>query len=281
MLYPTVASWPFDADLGSTLSYISPFVVSKCGKEQELLCQPFEVSKPMGESVIVRRMYRGCDVMIYDRHTLADLNELVEFDVIIGMDWLASCYTIVDCWKKVARFYFPGEPAIKSKGDIATPKGTFISYLRARKMITKGCFYHLVGVREAEAKPLTIQSVQVVSEFPDVFPDELSSIPPEREIEFAIDAPPDMQPILIPPYRMAPTELMELKDQLKDLLDKDIDYRQLNKVTIKNKYPPLPRIDDLFEQLQGAKYFSKIDLRYGYHQLRVKGEDILKTNFRT
>src|SRR5687767_907514 len=173
-------------------------------------------------------------------------------------------------------------------------------------MISKGCIYHLVRVRDVESKVPSLESVPVVSEFPDVFPDDLPGIPPKREIDFGIDLLPDTRPISIPPYRMAPAELKELKEQLKDLLDKGfirpsispwgapvlfvrkkdgtlrmcIDYRQLNKVTIKNKYP-IPRIDDLFDQLQGASHFSKIDLRSGYHQLRVREKDIPKTAFRT
>ncbi|KAF3657764.1 Protein transport protein-like [Capsicum annuum] len=136
--------------------------------------------------------------------------------------------------------------------------------------------------------------------------DMILGIPPDREIEFGIDLLPNTQPISIPPYCMAPVELKVLKEQLKDLLDKGfirpsvspwgapvlfvrkkngslhmcIDYRQLNKVTVKNKYL-LQRINDLFDQLQGASYFSKIDLRSGYHQLKVRECDIPKTIFRT
>ena len=143
-------------------------------------------------------------------------------------------------------------------------------------------------------------------DFTDVFPNEVSGLPPKKEVEFVIDLVPGTAPISKAPYRMAPTELKELKVQLQELLDKGfirpsfspwgapvlfvknkdgtmrlcIDYRELNKVTIKNKYP-LPRIDDLFDQLQGASVFSKIDLRSGYHQLKIKEEDIPKTAFRT
>ncbi|XP_058217483.1 uncharacterized protein LOC131328567 [Rhododendron vialii] len=146
----------------------------------------------------------------------------------------------------------------------------------------------------------------VVCDFPDVFPEELPGLPPEREIEFTIDLLPGTAPISVPPYRFAPAELRELKTQLQELENlgfirpstspwgapalfakkKDgslrlcIDYRKLNRVTIKNKYP-MPRIDDLFDQLRGAICFSKIDLRSGYHQLRVRREDIPKTAFRT
>ena len=135
---------------------------------------------------------------------------------------------------------------------------------------------------------------------------ELPGLPPIREVEFSIEVIPGTTPISMAPYRMAPAELKELKTQLQELLDKGfirpsvspwgapvlfvkkkdgslrlcIDYRQLNKVTIKNRYP-LPRIDDLFDQLKEARIFSKIDLRSGYHQLRIKEDDVSKSAFRT
>ena len=146
----------------------------------------------------------------------------------------------------------------------------------------------------------------IVCEYTDVFPEDLPGLPPIREIEFSIDLVPGTSAISIPPYRMAPAELKELKAQLEDLQfrgfirpstspwgapvlfakKKDgslrlcIDYRKLNHVTVKNKYP-LPRIEDLFDQLRGSSCFSKIDLRSGYHQLRVRECDISKTDFRS
>jgi hypothetical protein len=135
-----------------------------------------------------------------------------------------------------------------------------------------------------------IDKLQVVCEFPEVFPDEIPDVPPERKVEFSIDLIPGTKPIPMAPYRMSASELAELKKQLEDLLDKKfvrpsvspwgasvllvkkkdgsmrlcIDYRQLNKVTINTRYP-LPRIDDLMDQLLGARVFSKIDLKSGYH----------------
>ena len=137
---------------------------------------------------------------------------------------------------------------------------------------------------------MKLDDIPVVREFPDVFPEDLPGIPIDREIEFSIDVLPEISPILKVPYRMALTELKELNEQLQELLDKGfirpsaslwgapvlfekkndgtmrlcIDYHELNRVTMRNKYP-LPRIDDLFDQLQGARVFSKIDLRSGYH----------------
>ena len=96
-----------------------------------------------------------------------------------------------------------------------SPKSYFISYLKARKLISKGCIYHLVRFKDTKFETPTLQSVNVVNEFSNVFPDDLPGIPPDREIEFGIDLLPDTQPIYIPPYRMAPAELKELKKHSK------------------------------------------------------------------
>ena len=138
----------------------------------------------------------------------------------------------------------------------------------------------------------------MVCEFLEVFPDEIPDVPPEREFEFEIDLIPGTRPVSMAPYKMSESELSELKKQLEELLEKRfvrpsvsswgapvllvkkkdgcmrlcVDYKQLNKVTIKNKYPP-PIIDDLMDQLVDARVFSKIDLRSGYIQIKVKDED--------
>ncbi|WMV54363.1 hypothetical protein MTR67_047748 [Solanum verrucosum] len=166
------------------------------------------------------------------------------------------------------------------------PKQANISSIRASQLVDQGCLAYLAHIRDVEIEATSIGSIPVVSEFIEVFPNDLSGMPLDRDIDFCIDLDPGTRPISIPPYRMAPVELREPKAQIQELLEKGfihpstspwgapvlfvkkndgsmrmcIDYRQLNKVTIQNRYP-LPRIDDLFDQLQGATIFSKIDLR--------------------
>jgi hypothetical protein len=156
------------------------------------------------------------------------------------------------------------------------------------------------------ASGIKLKDIPIVCEYPDVFPDDLPGMPPDRDIEFIIELQPGKAPISKKSYRMPPNELSELETQLQDLLDKGfirpsaslwgcpalfvkkkdnslrlcVDYRPLNAVTIKNKYP-LPRIDILFDQLAGAKVFSKIDLRSGYHQIKIRPSDIPKMAFST
>ena len=177
--------------------------------------------------------------------------------------------------------------------------------LETKRLLHKGCEAYLAYVIDTTASEVNLENVPVICEFSDVFPDDLLGLRPNRKLEFGIEVLPGSTPIFIPPYRLASMELKELKIQLQDLVDKGfirpsvspwgvpvlfvknkdetlrlcIDYRQLNRVTIKNKYP-LSRIDDLFDQLQGARVFSKIDLRLGYHQLRIRETDIPKTAFK-
>ncbi|GJS01884.1 putative reverse transcriptase domain-containing protein [Tanacetum coccineum] len=185
-----------------------------------------------------------------------------------------------------------------------------ISCTKAQKYLLEGCpiFLAQVTMKKAEdkSKEKQLEEVPIVQDFPEVFPEDLPGIPPTRQVEFQIDLIPGAAPVARAPYRLAPSEMKELSDQLKELSDKGfirpssspwrdpflfvkkkdgsfrmcIDYRELNKLTVKNRYP-LPRIDDLFDQLQGSSIYSKIDLRSGYHQLRVREEDIPKTAFRT
>ncbi|GJY68068.1 putative reverse transcriptase domain-containing protein [Tanacetum coccineum] len=157
---------------------------------------------------------------------------------------------------------------------------------------------------EKKSDEKRLEDIPVVREFLEVFPEDLPGLPPVRQVEFQINLIPGTTPVARAPYRLAPSEMQELSNQLQELSirgfiqqstltwelclvkKKDgsfrmcIDYRELNKLTVKNRYP-LPRIDDLFDQLQGSSVYSKIDLRSGYHQLRVRDEDIPKTAFRT
>ncbi|GJY14646.1 putative reverse transcriptase domain-containing protein [Tanacetum coccineum] len=186
--------------------------------------------------------------------------KLGSFDVVIGMDWLSKYRVRIICDEKVVYILIDGETLI----------------------------------------------IRVVKEFPEIFPEDLPSLPPVCQVEFQIDLIPGAAPVARAPYRLTHSEMHELSNQLQELADqgfirpstspwgapvlfvkkKDksfrmfIDYRELNKLNVKNRYP-LPRIDDLFDQLQGSSTYLKIDLRLGYHQLRVRVEDIPKTAFKT
>jgi hypothetical protein len=181
----------------------------------------------------------------------------------------------------------------------------FISSLQLQKSMHKGCKLYAILALNEKGVAEGIEYLLVVREFVDVFLEELPGMSPERELDFTIDLKLRTEPIERTPYRMSTPELQELKMQLKELLDlglirpsvspwgalvifiqkKDglwrlcIDYHQLNKVTTKNQYL-FPRIDDLLDQMKGTTVFSKINLRSGYHQLRIKEDDIPKTTFK-
>jgi hypothetical protein len=204
-------------------------------------------------------------------------------DIILGADWMTHNLVVLDIAARALEIRSP------TSEDL-------VLYLPSQDS-TQSCAFAMM---ESPMK-----KILVVCEYADVFPDELPGMPPDRDIEFAIELQPGTTPISKRPYRMPPAELAELKKQLQELLDKGfirpstspwgcpalfvkkdeslrlcIDCHPLNAVTIKNKYP-LPRIDVLFDQLVGAKVFSKIDLRSGYHQIKIRASDIPKTTFST
>jgi hypothetical protein len=208
-------------------------------------------------------------------------------DVILGMDWLSKHKVLIDCAKK----------SIK----LTTSDGKELEFIVGPVVTAKGV-PNRMKVNQLDTSQGS--EVPMVNEFPDVFPVELPGMPPNWDIEFVIELKPGTAPIYKTPFIMTTPELAELKEHIKELLEKGfihpssspwgapvifvlkkdgaqrlwVDYRALNEVTVKNKYP-LPRIDDLFDQLCGACVFSKIDLQSGYHQLKVWECDILNTAF--
>ncbi|KAM1958501.1 hypothetical protein ACFX15_003880 [Malus domestica] len=256
---------------------------------------------PRGDSCFVDRVYPGCPVIVEGIIMPANLMplDIMNFDVILGTDWLHYNCDKIDCYGKAVTFHCLGLPKVTFVGE---PSGV----RQAKRLLSKGCQGYLAHVVLNDDAHSSVEDVRVVRYFLDVFPEDLPGLPPNKEVEFVIDLLPGTNPISLTPYRMAPAELRELKVQLQVLVDKGfiqpstspwgalvlfvrkkdgtlrlcIDYRQLNRVTIKNRYP-LPRIDDLFDQLRGVCVFSKIDLRSGYYQLKIKNEDVPKTAFRT
>ncbi|TYK14495.1 putative polyprotein [Cucumis melo var. makuwa] len=274
----------------------------------EPLSEELVICTPVGDVLLVSEVLLDCEVVVEGLCMLVDLLplELQALDVILEVDFLFTHYASMNCHRKEVIFRKPSSTEVVFRGERKIIPTSLISALKVEKLLRKGCTAFLVHVVEVQQEKLKPEDVPVVNEYLDVFPADLSGLPPNREVEFTIELLAGTTPISQAPYRMAPSKLKELKVQLQELVDKGyirssvspwgapvlfvkkkdgtlrlcIDYRQLNKVTIRNKYP-LPRIDDLFDQLRGAVVFSKIDLRSGYHQLKVRESDIPKTAFRT
>ncbi|GKB30916.1 putative reverse transcriptase domain-containing protein [Tanacetum coccineum] len=256
-------------DSGSDRSFVNTRFSSLLDIKPIKIEDSYEVELADGRITSTNTVLKDCTLSLVNHVFEIDL--IGTFDVIIGMDWLVEHDVVIVCGKKVVRIPY-GNKTLIVEGDNGVSRLKVISYIKARK----------------------------------VFLEELSGLPPPRQVEFQIDLVSGAAPVSRAPYRLAPSKMKEMLVQLQELLEKGfirpssspwgapvlfvkkkdgsfrmcIDYRELNKLTVKNRYP-LPRIDDLFDQLQGSSIYSKIDLRSGYHQLRIKEEEILITAFRT
>ncbi|KAL0434128.1 UNVERIFIED_CONTAM: hypothetical protein Slati_2747100 [Sesamum latifolium] len=146
--------------------------------------------------------------------------DLKEFDVILGMDWLAQHRAVIDCYKKEVMIESSGESRVVFMGDRQVVLVCVISAVEARRLMLEGCEAYLAHVIDTKKVNPTLEEIPVVRDFPEVFPEDLPGLPPHREVDFAIETLPGVAPISIAPYRMAPVELQELKKQLEELLEK-------------------------------------------------------------
>jgi hypothetical protein len=265
-------------DSRASHSFISAAYVEKHNLPLALLKCQMIVSSP-GEDMPTQQLCLKLNLKIRGANFIANLIVLESrsIDIILGIDWLSKHKVLIDYAKK----------SIK----LTTPDGKELEFAAELVVTAKGV------ANRAKVNEMDVvqgSEVPVVNEFPDVFPEELPGMPLDRDIEFVIESKPGTAPIYKTPFRMTTLELAELKEHIKELLEKGfihpssspwgalvnfvpkndgtqwlcVDYPALNEITIKNKYP-LPRIDDLFNQLRGACVFSKIGLRSGYHQLKV------------
>eukprot|EP00253_Pinus_taeda_P010551 PITA_10551 len=297
-------------DPGATFSYVSPKIIERCKLQPIRFKKPWLVQLATGAKRRVTEKIKDCSLTIAGESVVTDMNVLPlgSYDVLIGMDWLERHWSLVDCKTKVIYYKDQNGHKKELQGIQRPVQIRPITATQLAKCIRKGCQMYAIQVvfADSKGKAATLDNIPVVQEFTDVIPEEIPGLPPKRNIDFTIKLIPGAAPVSRAPYRMSVPELTELKMQLQELLDKNyirpsvspwgapvlfvkkkdgtlrmcIDYRQLNKLTIKNKYP-LPQIDELFDQVKGATVFSKIDLRSGYHQIRIKEEDIAKTDFRT
>ncbi|KAI3742503.1 hypothetical protein L1987_60187 [Smallanthus sonchifolius] len=262
-------------DTGADKSFVSLNFEPLLAKTRSQLEKTFTVEVANGDSLTIESIIYDCSLELKDHTFPINLvpMPLGSFDIIIGMDWLSNHHA--EC-------------------------------TTAQKYLRKKYIALLPHIVQKDFKEKSIQDIPIIRDFPEVFPKDLSGLPPIRQVEFRIDLIPGANPVARAPCSLAPSKMQELASQLQELSDKGfirpshspwgapvlfvkrkdgsfrmcIDYHELNKLTIKNHYP-LPRIDDLFDQLQGSTCFSKIDLRSGYHQLHVQEDDIPKTAFRT
>ncbi|KAI3743346.1 hypothetical protein L1987_61053 [Smallanthus sonchifolius] len=243
-------------DSGVSKSFIPSSMCRRMKCKVTKVEQAFNVETAVGKTRVVNESVDNCTIKIHGHRFSVRLYVMTlgGFDIVLGMDWLAANEARIVCRRKIVQLKAPDGSEVLVYGDRDGSLTNVISMIKAEKYIGRRCEAYLAYVIDNDLKVKELKDVPLLEELLD-----RGFIRPS-----------------ISPWG-APVLFVKKKDGAMRMC---IDYRELNKRTVKNKYP-LPRIDDLFDQLKGARWFSKIDLRSGYHQLKVREEDIPKTAFRT
>ncbi|XP_070667337.1 uncharacterized protein [Malus domestica] len=209
-------------DYGATHSVISHTFAQVTQPYLTPLRYDLEFSMPRGDRCFVDRVYPGCPVMVEDVVMSANLMplDIMDFDVILGTDYLYYNRVKIDCYGKTITFHRSGLPEVTFVGKPSGVRHDIISAMKAKRLLSKGCQGYLAYVVLNDDAPSSVEDVRVVRYFLDVFPEDFPGLPPDRDVEFIIDLLPGTNPISLTPYRMAPAELRELKVQLQELVDK-------------------------------------------------------------
>ncbi|XP_073049496.1 uncharacterized protein [Primulina eburnea] len=210
-------------DTGATHSFMSEVFMHSLSREPTIMPLQFNIMLPSGDEICPTSILKACPVQIGSRLLYADfiVIPMVAFDVILGMDWLYAYHAVINCVEKTVRFVTDGHEGDEFIGLGSSLSISLISCLQATKLLNKGCTGFLALVSDVNRDSnVQIQNIDVVQEYPDVFADDVPGLPPDREVEFVIELSPGTAPISKTPYRMAPTEMKELKNQLQELLDK-------------------------------------------------------------
>ncbi|GJZ93362.1 putative reverse transcriptase domain-containing protein [Tanacetum coccineum] len=265
-------------DSGADKSFVSISLASMLNIPPITLDTTYDIEMADGNLVGTNTVIQGCTLILLNQPFEIDLMpiKLGSFDVVIGMDWLSKYHARIICDEKVVHIPIDGETLI-IRGDQSKTQLNLISCFKTERYISRGYQVFIAQVMEKKSDEKRLEDIPVVREFPEVFPENLPGLPPVRQEEFQIDLIPGAVPVARAPYRLAPSEMQELSNQLQELADRGF----IRPSTSPWGAPVLfvKKKDGSFRMCSSV--YSKIDLRSGYHQLRVRDEDIPKTAFRT
>ncbi|GJV57670.1 putative reverse transcriptase domain-containing protein [Tanacetum coccineum] len=269
-------------DIGADISFVSTTFSSLIDITPTTLDHYYDVELADRKIIRINTIIQDCTLNFLNYPFNINLMpiKLGSFNIIIGMDWLSKYHAVIDCAEKIVRICWGNETLIVHGNGSNQGNGThlnIISYTKTQKYMLKGHHVFLAHVTTKETEDKSgekqLEDVPIVQDFPEVYPKELLGLPPTRQVEFQIDLMPSVAPVARVPYRLAPFEMKELSEQLQELSDKGF---------IRPSSSPWELQFCLSKRrTDHSGVYSKIDLRSGYHQLRVREEDILETAFRT